>query len=133
MGRPASCTSFWPSHSAWPALLPLVPRDWLAQPTTKAKAQLTFGVQEVQGSSHILYHAAGLSLVEVLPLLDVGQDGAWEAEERREMPSQALLSITCQRPSVRRFGWGAGLFMAECPAPSVVPGTEEVLAQNCTD
>lgn len=78
----------------------------LAQPTTKAKAWLTFGVQEVKGSSHILYHAAGLSLIEVLPLLDVGQDGAWEAEEHREMPFQALLNITCQRPSVNRFVWG---------------------------
>lgn len=87
-------------------LAPLVPRDWLVQTTTMAKARLTFGVQEVKGSSHILYYTAGLSLIEVLPLLDVGQDGTWEAEKHREMPFQALLSTTCQRPSVHRFGWG---------------------------
>lgn len=89
-------------------------------------------MQEVKGSSHVLYHAAGLPLVEVLPLLDVGQDGAWEAEERREMPFQTLMSITLSEAECPQV-WVGDTFIAKCPAPSMVPGTEEVLAQNCTE
>lgn len=120
--------------SVWPAPLPQSPEAGQPSPLTKTKAWLTFGVQEVKGSSNIPYHSAGFSLIEVLLLLDVGQDGTWEQRGHRGMPFQALLSITSQRPSFYRFGGGdIGLFMTKCPEPSVAPGTQEVPAQNWSE
>lgn len=77
--------------SAWPAPLPWSPEAGQLNPPAKAKAWLTFGVQEVKCSSNIPHHSAGISLIEVLPLLDVGQDGAWGAEGTQRNAFQALL------------------------------------------
>lgn len=50
----------------------LVPRVTSLTCTPKAKAWITFSMQEVKGSGNIPHHSAGFQLIEVLPLLDVG-------------------------------------------------------------
>lgn len=104
MGLPAVPAPGSALYLACPS--PLVLRGNQPNPPTTAKAWLTFGVQEVKGCGNILHHSAGFSLVELLLLLDVGQDGAWRAEGHRGMPFQALVSVTSQRPSFQKFGVG---------------------------
>lgn len=73
----AGCTGS--STSLEPALHPRYPGGGPAHPA-QGSAWFTFGMQEVERSSNVPHHSAGFSLVEVLPLLDVGEDGAWGTE-----------------------------------------------------
>lgn len=66
----------------------------------------TFVVQEVQGTGHVLHHHAGLQLVEVPPLVDVAQDGAWgqAAAEGERTLSPGRLQATAQQLPLPRTG-----------------------------
>ena len=116
LGVPASCTSSQPS--TWSVPLPC---PWGDQPNppTKAKAWLTLGVQEVKGGSDILYHSAGFSLIEVLLLLNVGQDGAWRAEgaERTVFSGSSKSSNFSEAKFSKVSGGDTGLLITECLAP----------------
>lgn len=89
-----------------PAPLPPSSEAGWPNPITEAKAWFTFGVQEVKGSSHIPHHSAGFSLIEVLLLLDVGQDGAWGAEETHSYAFLGLRKYKFSEASFHKFGVG---------------------------
>lgn len=113
------CLLAAPAPSLLPGLsLSLGPQRQPAQPT-KAKAWLTLGVQEVKGGGDIPHHSAGFSLIEVLLLLDVGQDGAWRAEgAERTVFSGSSKSSTFSEAKFSKVSSGdTGLLITECPAP----------------